>query len=72
MLFVLILIRLLTDLADLPTILAYDLAQSELRAIGIFVLLYYLPACFALRFLWKQMSDEDKSLPSQPADLQKG
>ena len=57
MLFVLILIRLITDLGDLPIFLVFDLAQSPERAIGIFVVLYYIPAFIALRYLWKQMTD---------------
>ena len=58
MLFVLVLIRLLTDLVDMPVMLAFEMAQSNLRLIAIFVCLYYVPAVFALRFLWRAMQIE--------------
>jgi len=59
MLFVLIFIRLITDFGDLPTLLYYDLASNEPRIIAIFVLFYYIPALFALRYLWQQMTRPD-------------
>lgn len=55
MLFVLILIRLLTDLVDGPAFLMFGMASSEIRLMAIFIIGYYIPAMIALRFLWKQM-----------------
>ena len=57
MLFILILVRLLTDLVDGPAFLIFGLASNELRLIAIFVFGYYIPALVALRFLWKQMTN---------------
>ncbi|MEC8158415.1 MAG: hypothetical protein VX095_04040 [Pseudomonadota bacterium] len=57
MLFILILIRLLTDLVDGPAFLMFGLASNELRLITIFVIGYYIPALIALRFLWKQITN---------------
>ncbi len=56
MLFGLILVRLLTDLGDMPTIIYFDLVSSPARAAAIFIVLYYIPAIFALRYLWKQIN----------------
>jgi hypothetical protein len=55
MLFILIFVRLFTDLIDLPTLLYFDLATNTTRVVAIFVFLYYIPALFALRYLWQQM-----------------
>lgn len=55
MLFILIFIRLFTDLIDLPTLLYFDLASNTTRVVAIFVFLYYIPALVALRCLWNQM-----------------
>ena len=55
MLFVLILIRLLTDLVDGPAFLMFGMASSEIRMMAIFIIGYYIPAMIALRFFWKQM-----------------
>lgn len=55
MLFILILIRFITDLIDLPTFLYFDLAAHPYRVGAIFIFLYYIPALFALRYLWQQM-----------------
>ena len=55
MLFILIFVRLFTDLIDLPTALTFGLASNPGRLIGIFVFLYYIPAVVALRYLWGQM-----------------
>ena len=63
MLFVLILIRLITDLVDLPTILAFDLSQNPPLLIGIFMTLYYIPAVIALVYLWRVMTQQ----PAKPA-----
>lgn len=52
MLFALILVRLLTDIVDLPTLLYFGLASNQILMISIFVFLYYIPAIIALRFLW--------------------
>ena len=68
MLFVLIFVRLLTDLVDLPTFLAFDLAANRARLIGIFVFLYYLPALLALRYLWGRMRDGAGSGPVARGD----
>ena len=57
MLFILILIRLVSDLVDGPAFLMYGLANNELRLIAIFVIGYYIPALIAMRFLWKQMTN---------------
>ena len=56
MLFILILIRLLTDLVDGPAVLLLGMASNEIRLIAIFVIGYYIPALIALRFFWKQMT----------------
>ncbi len=56
MLFILIFIRLVTDLIDLPTFLYFDLASSPGRVVAIFVFLYYIPALIALRYIWIQMT----------------
>ncbi|HCG94537.1 MAG TPA: hypothetical protein DEX20_02810 [Halieaceae bacterium] len=56
MLFILILIRLLTDLVDGPAFLLFGMASNEIRLMAIFVIGYYIPAMIALRFLWKQMT----------------
>ncbi len=55
MLFILIFIRLFTDLIDLPTLLHFGLSTNPARVVSIFVFLYYIPALIALRYLWKQM-----------------
>ncbi|MEO0450995.1 MAG: hypothetical protein AAFZ74_11850 [Pseudomonadota bacterium] len=52
MLFALILVRLLTDIVDLPTLLYFGLASNQVLVISIFVFFYYIPAVIALRFLW--------------------
>ena len=56
MLFILILIRLLTDLADGPAFLLFGMASNEIRVIAIFLICCYIPALIALRYLWKQMT----------------
>ena len=56
MLFILIFIRLLTDLVDGPAVLLFGMASNEIRLIAIFVIGYYIPALIALRFFWKQMT----------------
>lgn len=61
MLFGLILVRLITDFFDLPTILAFGLVRNEAVTIGIFVFLYYIPAFIALRYLWGSMKTEQNS-----------
>lgn len=57
MLFGLILVRLITDLGDLPTLLHFDLITNVPLVVGIFVFLYYIPAVIALVYLWKQMTE---------------
>jgi hypothetical protein len=61
MLFILMLIRLITDLHDLPNLLSGGALSSPLLVIAIFVLLYYLPAIYALRFLWKEINREQRT-----------
>ena len=56
MLFILILIRLLTDLADGPAFLLFGMASNEIRVMAIFLVGYYIPALISLRYLWKQMT----------------
>jgi hypothetical protein len=58
MLSILILIRLVTDLIDLPNLLSGGALSNPLLVIAIFVLLYYLPAIYALRYLWKEINRE--------------
>ena len=58
MLFVLIFIRLFTDLIDGPAFLAFGMAVNETRVIAIFVLGYYIPAVIAMRYLWKEMTQK--------------
>jgi|GEM_PF-1205506 len=67
MLFILIFIRLFTDLIDLPTFLYFDLATNTARVVAIFVFLYYIPALFALRYLWKQMRQGSEEPHPAPA-----
>ena len=55
MLFILIFVRLFTDLIDLPTFLFFGLASNTARAVSIFVFLYYIPAIFALWYLWNRL-----------------
>ena len=59
MLFILILIRLLTDLVDGPAFMLFGMASNEIRLMAIFVIGYYIPALIALRYLWNQMTDAD-------------
>ena len=56
MLFALILVRLITDIGDFPTLVAFGKSQNPLLLASIFVFLYYVPAIIALRYLWKQMT----------------
>ena len=58
MLFILIFIRLFTDLIDLPTFLYFGDVSNTTRLVSIFVFLYYIPAVFALWYLWKQMKND--------------
>lgn len=66
MLFILIFIRLFTDLIDLPTLLYFGLASNPYRVVSIFVFLYYIPAIYALWYLWKQMRNGDGIKNSNP------
>ena len=59
-LFILIFIRLITDLIDLPSFLALGPVVNETRAILIFVVFYYVPAIIALRFLWPHVRPAQK------------
>ena len=55
MLFILIFIRLLTDLIDGPAFWFFRDQVSEIAFIMVFLFGYYIPAIIALRYLWKQM-----------------
>ena len=57
MLFVLILVRLITDLIDAPAFQIFREPPLVAQMI-IFMLLCYLPAFFGLRFLWKEMRND--------------
>ncbi len=59
MLFILVFIRLVTDLIDLPTFLYFELASNPMRIVVIFVFLYYIPALIAMRYIWNQMTRGD-------------
>ena len=61
MLFALILVRFITDLFDLQTLLAFELVQYVELNIAIFVFIYYIPAVIALVYLWKRMSGDEKA-----------
>tara|TARA_B100000941_G_C28452698_1_gene525999 strand:+ start:686 stop:1102 length:417 start_codon:yes stop_codon:yes gene_type:complete len=54
MLFILIVIRLVTDLIDAPAFYIFN-ESNLIGLIIIFILLCYLPAIIGLRYLWKQM-----------------
>lgn len=56
MLFILILVRLLTDIMDFPTLLFLGEVTRVYVVTLIFVFLYYVPALFALRYLWTQLN----------------
>ena len=56
MLFILILVRLITDLLDYPTLLFLGDVSNVYRLTGIFVFFFYIPALFALVYLWRQIS----------------
>ena len=54
MLFILILVRLITDLIDAPVFFAFK-DPNFIGLIVIFMVCCYLPAIFGLRYLWKQL-----------------
>ena len=54
MLFILIIIRLITDLIDAPVFFAFK-NPDLVDLIFIFALFCYIPAIFGLRYLWKQL-----------------
>ena len=56
MLFILIIIRLLTDLVDAPAFFAFK-EPNLVGLIVIFTIFCYLPAFFGLRYLWKKMAE---------------
>ena len=56
MLFILILIRLITDLIDLPNFVYHGAFPNPVRLTAIVFCLYYIPAVYALRYLWKQIT----------------
>ena len=58
MLFALIVVRLITDLFDLPSMLHYGIFTNVPLNVSIFLFLYYIPAVYALVYLWKQMNGE--------------
>jgi len=53
MLFILIIVRLITDLIDAPVFFALK-DPNLIGLIIIFAIFCYLPAIFGLRYLWKQ------------------
>ena len=55
MLFALILVRLITDLIDLPTLIYFGLVNNVALVVSIFVLIYYIPAIIALWYLWRSI-----------------
>tara|TARA_X000000368_G_scaffold319293_1_gene256498 strand:+ start:1503 stop:1883 length:381 start_codon:yes stop_codon:yes gene_type:complete len=54
MLFILIIIRLITDLIDAPVFFFFK-NPDLIGLIFIFAICCYLPAIFGLRYLWKQL-----------------
>ena len=54
MLFILILVRLITDLIDAPVFFAFK-DPNLIGLIVIFMVCCYLPAIFGLRYLWNQL-----------------
>jgi len=58
MLFILIIVRLATDLVDLPAFMIFDMSSNPPVTIASFVFLYYIPALVALRYLWTQIRME--------------
>ena len=58
MLFILIFIRLFTDLIDGPAFLAFGLAVNEINLIVLFVLGYYIPGVIAMIYLWRLMNQK--------------
>ena len=56
MLFILIFIRLFTDLIDGPAFWIFRDQVNEIAFMIIFLFGYYIPAIIALRYLWKQMT----------------
>ena len=61
MLFLLIFMRLVIDLLDLPIFLSFGMAQRPPVAIAIFTFMYAI-SIFAMVYLWKKMtSPEDQS-----------
>ena len=54
MLFILIIIRFITDLIDAPVFFAFK-DPNFIGLIVIFMVCCYLPAIFGLRYLWKQL-----------------
>ena len=57
MLFILVLVRLITDLIDAPAFQIFREPPLVAQMI-IFTLLCYLPAFFGLRFLWKEIRND--------------
>ena len=55
MLFILIVIRVITDIIDLPNALYHGMGNNNALLIFIFVAFCYIPIPFALRYLWRQM-----------------
>lgn len=60
MLFILIVVRLITDLFDLPAMLFFDLSLNHARLIAISVILYHIPAIYALCWFWREMHQSAK------------
>jgi hypothetical protein len=62
MLFILILIRLITDLIDLPNFLYHGAFRNTMLVSAIFLFLYYIPPVYAMRYLWKQINAKEEAL----------
>ena len=62
MLFALILVRLITDLIDLPTLLHFGLVNKVALVTSIFFFIYYIPAVIALRYLWRDIYSKAPSI----------
>ncbi len=56
MLFILIFIRLITDLIDGPALIYLGIAENKIFVSSIFIFGYYIPAVIALKYLWKQIT----------------
>lgn len=68
--FILILVRLITGLVDLPELLIFVLITNVPLVVSIFVFLYSIPVTVALWYLWKQMCRSDAAAaPKEGPDV---